>query len=714
MRISRPTALAVLVLLTCSFDSGVASADDSAADAPAASGAATAGVLTEVQVTARHLDEARNGLMPETGSSTFRFAAEDLKNLPLGEATPLNEVLLRAPGVTQDSFGQLHVRGDHANLQYRINDVVIPESISLFGQALNPRFASEINLLTGALPAQYGYRTAGVVDIHTKGSTFAQGGDVNVLAGSHGDREGSGEWSASHGALSVYATGGYTANDLGIENPLPAMNALHDHTAQTNAFGYLSYLLDDDSRLSLMLGVSNNDFEIPNVPGQAPAFQPPAVVVPDSSKLNERQYEGNRFAILAYEGSIHELIHYQLALYDRISSVHYAPDAIGDLNYTGAAGEVYRRNDRHGLQADASWHASPTHTVRGGLTYNDETAESRTTTTVYPLDGSGEALFTPLAVADNATDGATLYGLYLQDEWHPLEKLTVNYGARYDWYQGVLDEHQLSPRLGVVYELTSATTLHAGYARYFTPPPTEKIRRESIALFANTTAAPASTGNSPVLSERSHYFDAGVFERIGPSLSLGLDAYYRAVENLIDEGQFGPALVFAPFNYATGRVWGLELTGSWRRESTAAYLNAAYGTATGRHIVSGEYNFAAEELAAIAAGYIHLDHDQRWTGSTGLTQTLAGTTFSLDALLGSGLRAGFINSDHLPSYVQLNLGAHRAFALGGFGELNATVTVLNLLDRVYEIRDGTGVGVGAPQWGARRSLYVGVGKSFGP
>ena len=135
-------------------------------------------LLTEVQVTAHRLDEARNALMPETGTSAYRLGIEDLKNLPLGESTPLNDVLLRAPGVTQDSFGQLHVRGDHANLQYRINDVVIPESIALFGQALNPRFASQISLLTGALPAQYGYRTAGVVDMATNAWSWTPGLDL--------------------------------------------------------------------------------------------------------------------------------------------------------------------------------------------------------------------------------------------------------------------------------------------------------------------------------------------------------------------------------------------------------------------------------------------------------------------------------------------------------------------------------------------------------
>ena len=72
----------------------------------------------------------------------------------------------------------------------------------------------------------------------------------------------------------------------------------------------------------------------------APQFTPPGVAVPPSALLNERQHEGNGFAILAYEGSVHEVFHYQVAAYDRVSNVHYAPDSIGDLNYTGAAGEV--------------------------------------------------------------------------------------------------------------------------------------------------------------------------------------------------------------------------------------------------------------------------------------------------------------------------------------------------------------------------------------
>src|SRR6187402_3033983 len=130
--------------------------------------------LGAVDVSAR-LDEARNSLSPDTGSSQYVMDRQTIQALPLGDSTPLNQVILQTPGVVQDSYGQLHVRGDHANVQYRINGVIIPESISGFGQALETRFAEHLSILTGALPAQYGYRNAAVVDIQSKGDVQENG-----------------------------------------------------------------------------------------------------------------------------------------------------------------------------------------------------------------------------------------------------------------------------------------------------------------------------------------------------------------------------------------------------------------------------------------------------------------------------------------------------------------------------------------------------------
>ena len=177
---------------------------ESAASAPATGSAAavSAGQTVVIQSARERLDAARNALSPDTGSSIFRMEQQDIKNLPLGDATPLNQVILQTPGVVQDSYGQLHVRGDHGNVQYRINGVIIPESISGFGQALETRFADHLSVLTGALPAQYGYRTAAVVDIQSKGEAMPAGGSVDLTAGAQAHAEGSAEVHGSRSGLS--------------------------------------------------------------------------------------------------------------------------------------------------------------------------------------------------------------------------------------------------------------------------------------------------------------------------------------------------------------------------------------------------------------------------------------------------------------------------------------------------------------------------------
>lgn len=121
--------------------------------------------LDDVQVTARRLDAARLSIQPSLGATRTDFSRTAIETIPQGDNAALNSVLLRAPGVVQDAFGNVLIRGDHRNVQYRINGVQLPEGLSGFASTLQARFASQVSLVTGALPAQYGFRTAGVVDI---------------------------------------------------------------------------------------------------------------------------------------------------------------------------------------------------------------------------------------------------------------------------------------------------------------------------------------------------------------------------------------------------------------------------------------------------------------------------------------------------------------------------------------------------------------------
>ena len=44
--------------------------------------------------------------------------------------------------------------------------------------------------------------------------------------------------------------------------------------------------------------------------------------------------------------------------------------------------------------------------------------------------------------------------------------------------------------------------------------------------------------------------------------------------------------------------------------------------------------------------------------------------------------------------------------------MEARLSVINLFDKTYQLRDGSGIGVGAPQFGQRRAFYAGLTKSF--
>ena len=132
----------------------------------------------------------------------------------------------------------------------------------------------------------------------------------------------------------------------------------------------------------------------------------------------------------------------------------------------------------------------------------------------------------------------------------------------------------------------------------------------------------------------------------------------------------------------------------------------------GKQITSGQVQFGADELAYISKNWVFLDHDQRWTASTGCSYTWNGTKLGADLICGSGLRSGFANTQELPPYATVNLGISHTFDLPKIGKLTARFDIVNLLDKVYEIRNGSGIGVFAPQYGQRRGFYGGLSYAF--
>jgi outer membrane receptor protein involved in Fe transport len=689
---------------------------DTRAEAGADTGAAT--TVQAVEVNAR-LNAARDQIQPSLGASVYSLDSQAIQTIPGGDNLSLNQVVLQAPGVAQDSFGQLHVRGEHNGLQYRLNGVILPEGLSVFGQALSPRLAGKVALITGALPAQFGLRTAGVVDITTK-ARFQNTGSIGLYGGAHGQVEPSFEYGFNSGDLNGFVSGSWMRSDLGIESPNTRATPLHDRTDQVNGFAYLEKVISPDSRLALILGSSVDRFQIPDTAGRSPGITTgatgttPLVVNGrtgfDSARLNETQKELTHYGVVSYLQS-GERFTSQLSVFARYSTLDFTPDPQGTLLFNGISQTAAKSDTAGGLQAEGVYHFDDTHTVRTGLIVQIDRSSSRTASQVIALAPDGaQTSDQPVSIIDNSANTSTTASLYLQDEWALTPELTLNYGLRYDRFNGFRDEDQLSPRVNLVWKPLASTTFHAGYSRYFTPPPFELVGSTTVAKFAGTTGASPGTTDTTPYAERSHYLDVGMETQPVRGLTLGVDSYYKSSRNLIDEGQFGAPIILTPFNYANGLQYGIELSSSYVRGPLSTYANLAYGVARGRNIITSQFNFDPAELAYIRTHFIYLDHAQRFTGSAGASYRLGPTTLSADLVYGSGLRRGgdIPNGRSGPTYTVVNLSVSNNLDAGRLGQWTARVDLINAFDKLYEIRDGSGVGVGAPQFGARRGLFVGV------
>jgi outer membrane receptor protein involved in Fe transport len=683
---------------------------------------------TEAQVVAgknEKFDAARRNIVAPAGANSYEIGHQAIEAMPQGTNAPLDKVLLQTPGVSQDSAasGELHVRNEHANVQYRINGIMLPDGVGAFGQILDTGIVGSLALLTGALPAQYGLRTAGVLDIQTKADAFNNSGSVSVYGGSHGTTTTSVEYGGTVGQTQYFVSGRYFGSNLGIENPTPANEAIHDRTSQEKGFLYLSTALDPTSRLTFMSGVSNSTYQIPNNPGQTPNNTAFGVSNFDSASLNEHQNEFNQFNVLTYQKSVDD-IDYQLSYFNRYSQLHFMPDTTGDLVFNGVASDVYRQSFINGIQEDTAWRVGFAHTLRFGFSVSAERSLVNNASVVLPLpdpaDPGAGTIDAPFSVFDSSSKTGWLLGAYLQDEWKITNELTLNAGLRFDQMYQYVDANQLSPRISLTWKPYDGTTFHAGYARTFTPPqqviaaPTNLALVSPPAVPANTQT-PAVTQNDPVLPERAHVFDAGVVQKIYPipGLEVGIDGYYKIATDLLDDGQFGAAYVLDGFNYASGENMGLELKATYTNGNFRAYGNLAWAKQVATNIVSNQFLFGQDELAYIANHYIYTDHAQALTVSAGVSYLWNSTRFSASMIYGSGLRSGFANTDHLPSYTQVNLGISHDFNIVAPNKpTTLRFDVVNLFDTIYQIRDGSGIGVFAPQYGPRRGFYAGISQKF--
>jgi hypothetical protein len=673
---------------------------------------ALAGSLPTVTVEAERLD----GLeLAASGVADYALSSDDISRLPSGSQTSITDVLAQLPSVALDQNQQIHIRSTEGpQFQYQINGFLVPLDINTnppFLSMLNTLFIRRLDLLVGVVPARYGYATGGVVDLETQDGCRAAGGEIELYGGQRETYSPSLVYGACGGAWSSFLSARATWSDTAFSSATPGPTPIHDHGRLQQALGFWTLDTSESTRVSLLLAATNSHNQLPNAPGLTPQYAlEGASRAPPSTALQSRLDFRDLLAMAMAKSSFGPGLEVQLGFSAHFISQEFFPDPAGELIYQGVASQSVHEDRDQTLQGDLHYLLGR-HTLGAGFYVGDYKVGNGVDSLVFPVSAAGITGAVPVRVLTGSAASNVVSSLYLSDQWRLSRRWTLDAGVRGDSLTGYTHAHELSPRFNATFRPNEGTALHAGVARFMQVPSLLGIAPSTQAAFQNTTAAGPPGTPLPVVETDLEY-DAGLVQSLAAGLTVSLDGYYERTHRYLDTGQFGVVPIFAPFNYGQGHIWGTELALRYKHRDLAAYANYTVGKNWQQGVATGQFNFDPEELKYIDTHAILLDHQPVHGASAGLSYAVGSYAFSSDAIYSSGLAGGFADTQTLPETLQVNLAGERSWSLPGLKPLSLRLSVLNVADRVNEIRSANGIGIFQAAYGPRRTLYAALNMRF--
>jgi outer membrane receptor protein involved in Fe transport len=674
--------------------------------------------------------EVRSPLAPiqyKASSETYSISRKDIEELPRGNNIELQDVLITIPSAVYGSLKQVHIRQDHANIQLRIDGVPIPDTVSsTFSDVISPRAWERADIILGGMEAQYGNKTAAVLDITTKSGTKPGFGSAQMLGGSNNTINPSLEYGGTVGEkFRFYILNSHTATNRGIEPPTLGHSIFHGQSERNQTFIRGDYQLDNSNNFSFVFLNSVAKYQIPTLPGQTPNAIIPGLILPGgfsavpSEMVDENQKENNQYGHMVWRHDVNSSNFFSLSGYVRQTRATFRTDPFNVLAYTPNEAEPFSAasQDRNaysgGIRFDHTYIPNKEHVIKTGFQVDRTQTWNKTRLFTFADDGGGNPTGPVLGLdADNRLIGYR-QEFWIQDQWSPNDRWTFNLGVRADAVQYQRHEGQISPRVGITYKADPSNVFHVFYGRQFTPPNLEAISFAKLNT-AGTKAAPEDTTNNTVRAERAHYFEVGSYHALSRWATLQLTGYYKLANYLSDAGQFGTTPLLNYFAFERG--WARGIDGALKLQITdnlTARGNVAWGQCKGYGLQSGHTLLEAAEIADInSKGGVHCDHQQTLTSSAVVAyRFLERTTITGQTLFASGLRTaeegGKTNSTHSPSYTIYNMSLTHVIPLPWDNQkLLLGFDVVNLLDQQYLINQGEGsIGLGVSHAGMPRSFF---------
>jgi hypothetical protein len=665
-------------------------------------------------------------IQTKASSETYSLSRREIEVLPRGNNINLEDLLLTIPSAAYGSLKQVHIRQDHANLQFRIDGVPIPDTISsTFSDVITPRAWERADIVLGGMEANVGNKTTALIDITTKSGTKPGFGSVQMFGGSNNTINPSFEYGGTIGQkFRYYFLNSHTATNRGIEPPTLGHSIFHGQSERNQTMFRGDYQLDNNNNFTLLFLNSIAKYQIPTSPGLEAnptilGLLPGGFTPVPSEMVDENQKENNQYGHLVWRRDINTRNFFSLAGYFRHTRATFRTDPLNVLAYVPdveepfSAGSQDRIGYSGGVRMDYTYVHSKEHLIKAGFQIDRTQAINKTRLFTFLDDGAGN----PTGGVINAGGDNRLIGwrqeFWIQDQWTPNEHWTFNIGLRADTVQYLRDEGQISPRVGVTYRYNSANAFHAYYGRLFTPPNLERVAFTSLNT-EGTKANPEDTTDNQPRAERAHYFQIGSVHALTDWATLQLTGYYKLANYLSDAHQLGttPLLNYIAFErgWTRGADAALKV---WFRENLTGRGNIAWGQCKGYGLQSGHNLVHGEELADInSPSGVHCDHQQTVTASGVLSYRLfERTTITGQVLFASGLRTAEegakTNSTHSPSYTIYNFSIAHVIPLPWHDQkLLLGFDIVNALDQKYFINQGEGsIGLGVSHAGMPRSFF---------
>jgi outer membrane cobalamin receptor len=663
-------------------------------------------------------------LLHAAAVSSVEVSHEDIERLPQGNEISLPKLLTSTtPGTVQGPFGQVFFRGNHANIQYQIDGVQLPDSPSnTFGQAFTPRNIDHMEVITGGIPAEYGERLASVVNIVTKSGAEKAGGEATFGYGTYKTLAPQITYggSSKDGKIHYFLSGAYNSTDRGLDTPQPVSlndqkhggtDAVHDKANGDNEFAKVDYLASDTDKLSAILFNARSFYQVPTFPkvfvatdsifqpGNAdpfgnntdPASGPSLNFVPFDT--DDWQRERNFYAQVVWKHTFSERSFFQLAPYYKYSSIFVHNDLFSDLatSSSGALANVIsnagpssfaedKRANNYGLKGDYTLRLDDRNLAKAGF----QVQSSRSEGSILVQTDLASA-----ASIDKAPTKGAFESVYVQDDFTILKSLTLNAGLRFDATQFTFadqspSDSSLQPRIGLSYLATETTKLHAFYGKLFQPAPVENLRD----TFVNTGAGQLKPYD--IKAEKDDYYEVGLAQQLGNDHLLTLNGYYKDATNMLDDAQLLKTSIAQPYNFERGFAKGIEA--SWKGQlgdAFSGFANYTYEIAKGRGVSGGIFAFPAGTVST--GDFQFLDHVQLQTANGGIGYHHGPVSASIEGLWGSGLRTGPNNSGHLPPHFSTDLTAGYEFHGGDWwSHWKLSADLLNAFDNAYPITVANG------------------------